>query len=898
MTLLYPFLTDESPGLEEVGGKAMSLISMTRLGLPVPSGFVLTVAFFQPWLDLVAASTEWSQVLGHAPQDLEQNCDAAKALCMGLKLDAERHEILAQALASLGIADQPCLFAVRSSSPEEDLEQLSFAGGYATVLGVRDDDLEDAIRRTFASAFDSRVLLYKQEHGLAVDRPRIAVIVQQQILAETAGVAFSMNPANNCYDEVIINANFGLGESVVGGMVSPDSFTVEKGSCTILGKKIGQKETSVWLKPGGGTFLQPSASRAQPCLSDQQVLELTDMIARVEGYYQRPVDIEWAFGRANGSDRKLYLLQARPITTYVPLPEELLTPPGKPKRVYLDLTLVKWGMHNPVSVMGMDYLAVANAGMLRTAFGPDLESDVVNAIRPTLGGRVYVNASISLKMQGIKRLVGSFRLMDASTADIFEHIDEKEYTLEQLPPSLRGTAFRMIRHNLGTLLGGLQALRRPAQYKRKYLQAEERLRTDLGGQADRGPALTTREFASSTMDLMADYISVFFALLLATEIARSRLNRLFKDEAPEIQEQLNYLERALPNNVTIEMGLSMHRLSSYPELCECGSGKEFASRLQAGAFSPELLRAWDAFMASYGFRTPMEMDPAAPRFYEQPARFFEQLRTMAESADAEHNPQAIFDRAVAQRRDAYQALLQLARQRGKGKAKRFQRNYDILIEFAGYRETPKYFYVLMTDLFRRRVLAAAESLVQDGRLDHPQQAFDLTMDEFDRALIDPSLDLRALAEKNTRFLRRLGHVRGFPRVIDSRGKILRPPRKEVREGELAGDPISPGTVLGRAKVLHQPDEKPVLPGEILVTRTTDPGWTPLFLNAAGIILEVGGMLQHGALVAREYGKPCVSGLENATEVLQDGQMVELDGTNGIVRLIQEIKNDRLDPTLE
>jgi pyruvate,water dikinase len=130
-------------------------------------------------------------------------------------------------------------------------------------------------------------------------------------------------------------------------------------------------------------------------------------------------------------------------------------------------------------------------------------------------------------------------------------------------------------------------------------------------------------------------------------------------------------------------------------------------------------------------------------------------------------------------------------------------------------------------------------------------------------------------------------VNDFPRVIDSRGRILRPPKREAGEGELAGEPISPGVVQGKVKVLHQPDEKPILPGEILVTRATDPGWTPLFLNAAGIVLEVGGMLQHGALVAREYGKPCVSGLVDATKILLDGQVVEVDGGNGIVRLVSE-----------
>jgi pyruvate,water dikinase len=139
--------------------------------------------------------------------------------------------------------------------------------------------------------------------------------------------------------------------------------------------------------------------------------------------------------------------------------------------------------------------------------------------------------------------------------------------------------------------------------------------------------------------------------------------------------------------------------------------------------------------------------------------------------------------------------------------------------------------------------------------------------------------------ENTHYLRKFKHVHEFPRIIDSRGKILRPPLKEAGENEYIGEPISPGSAIGEVKVLHSPDEKPVLPGEILVTRATDPGWTPLFLNAAGVILEVGGMLQHGALVAREYGKPCVSGLIDATEILKDGQLVEIDGTSGVVRLM-------------
>ena len=198
MDLTYPFTTDETPELTQVGGKAMSLILMTQRGLPVPPGFVLSVAFFEPWLEAIRQTAEWAKALNSPPEALKRRCDALKALCRDLELDDKRKAALARALEALTEHTDSSLFAVRSSSPEEDLEELSFAGGYETVLGVKEGALEDALRRSFASCFDERVFVYKQEHGLAVDEPRIAVIVQKQIAAETAGVAFSLNPINNC----------------------------------------------------------------------------------------------------------------------------------------------------------------------------------------------------------------------------------------------------------------------------------------------------------------------------------------------------------------------------------------------------------------------------------------------------------------------------------------------------------------------------------------------------------------------------------------------------------------------------------------------------------------------------------------------------------------------------
>jgi pyruvate,water dikinase len=887
MEWVFSFATEETPELGEVGGKAMSLIHSTQHDLPVPTGFVLTVAFFEPWLEQIQATAEWKQVLESSPQELQQNCKAVKALCEDLRMDRAHRDALAQAVTLLDVNGRPSRFAVRSSSPEEDLEQLSFAGGYETVLGVGERDVEDAVRRCFASAFDDRVFLYKQEHGLAVDRPRIAVIVQQQIPAETAGVAFSLNPVNNCYDEAVVNANFGLGESVVAGQISPDSYLVDKVTRTILERKVGKKETSVWLATDGGTVQAPAPFRTELCLSDGQVLELADLVLQVEERYRKPMDIEWAFAGENGARQQLYLLQARPITAYVPLPESMLTAPGEPKRLYGDVTLAKWGMGAPLSVMGTDYMQIANAAMLRLTMGKDVSQEVIRQTRLAIEGRTYANVSNSLKLEGKKRVVTLFREMDDLSAEIIENIDEAEYVPDKLPPVLKGLMFKMVRSNLGTLWKGLQAYRHPAEFGPMYLESIEKLRADLAQIAERGDELTIREFAQRTMERMMLDADLFFPVIFAAVIAKSRIGSLFKDDREEVRDRVLYLERALPHNVTIAMGLAMYDLSRFPEIAQSRSREAFVTGLRERSLSREFLEAWDAFMAEYGFRTPMEMDPATSRFYERPVQFYEQLRTLALNTDASNSPQAIFDSARTEREESYQELLQVAQQKGKRKAKQFARNYQILVELGGFRETPKYCFILITDLFRRRVLEAAQSLVDAGRLDQVQQVFELTIDELDRALVDPALDLRALAEENTRFLKKLQHVLEFPRLIDSRGKILRAPRKEAGEGELAGEPISPGVVQGKVKVLHRPDEKPVLPGEILVTRATDPGWTPLFLNAAGIVLEVGGMLQHGALVAREYGKPCVSGLESATELLHDGQVIELDGANGIIRLLSQ-----------
>lgn len=888
--LVYHFSTETAPSLAEVGGKGLSLIRMSQAGFAVPAGFVLTAVFFQPWFEQLHQSGLWTAVLNSAPYERQTTCEAAKIAALRYEYSPQQQDVLAaagQTLVQAGVS----LFAVRSSSPEEDLEGASFAGGYETSLGVTPDCLEAAVRHSFVSCLDERIFVYKQEHGFDVTRPRIAVVVQQQIAADTAGVAFSLNPLNNCYDEVVINANFGLGESVVSGAVTPDTFVVDRVQQTILSREIGRKETAVYLQDQGGTMEKTGDGAQRPSLTDDQAVEIAQLTGEVEAVYGKPIDIEWAY-----ADETLYLLQARPITAYYPLPEVMITPPGARKILYADKTLLKQGINEPLSVMGTDLLKLTDEMLSDFVGGVAASADIINGLGRTFDGRMYLNVSNNMKLQGYNRIVREYRVMDVGASDILANIDKDEYLPDELPPALKGMIWKALKRNLRPLSKAFKAFRRPDEYKADVAAAVAHMRQEIEQEFDQPQSF--RSLAQKILHHYLAYMDTAMASLLVSELARMRLKRLLKKEPESVQQKVVYLERALPDNVTIEMGLAMYQLAQFPEIMACESGKQFAQRLRAGDCSPEFLAAWNHFMANYGFRCPKELDLGTPRYSEQPAQFFTQLRALAENSDPDTNPERVFDRSQAERETVFQELLAVVARRSRRKARTFRRQYHHLVNFGGMRESHKYHIIWVLNLLRQRVRTVAEELVANGRLDTTQQVFDLTIDQLDQALADPNLDLRALAYENTAYLRRLAHVREFPRIFDSRGKILRPSPRPARDGELVGQPISPGVVQGPIKVLHTPDEKPVLPGDILVARATDPGWTPLFANAGAIILEVGGLLQHGSLVAREYGKPCVAGVHNVTHLLQDGQMVEIDGFAGTIRSLTGAAKSEAPPPRE
>ncbi len=868
MSTIFPFTSSTLPALDQAGGKALALMQMTAAGMPVPPGLVLTVRFFEPWIESLKQSQAWGGLT--RGEDIAQTARALQTLCRSLELTPAQRSELEAALETFRAEHGAGLFAVRSSSPEEDLEGASFAGGYETTLGVRLEGLEAAIRHSFASSFDERVFIYKKERGFRMDQPRIAVVIQQQVDAEAAGVAFSLNPLNNCYDEAVINANYGLGESVVAGEADPDLFVVDRLRGEIIETRVGAKQSVIRLNAEGGTVQSIQPNQAQTAITPTQALELTRLLEKVEAYYQKPVDIEWAL--AGG---KIYLLQARPITAYLPLPPEMVTAPGQPKRLYANSTLIEQGLQEPLSVLGTDFLG----HVLNKVGGPVAEGAIgLDGVTFTAGGGYYMNVSHAMMMGMKNAALAPGSMGDPRVTETLDGIDMRQYTRGELPQKLKAMRGQMVFKMLPMVKGVLEAYFRPAQVLARYQAAlpEENRRLDTFA-AD---GLSLAGQAAALTNLLTFFYGDYgIPMILAAQLAQQRIKGLFKAEAAQVQDHLINLGIALPGNKTTEMGEAMYALAADPELKRFDGAADFLSALKQGSVAPDFARHWETFLAEFGFRCPGEIDPATPRPYENPAGLFEQLKSMHAGGET-----SFFDAARAKREAAYQTLYVLARQ--KGKARAFERYYKRWLTFGGYRETPKYYIIKVVDLFRRQALAVARKFVAAGRLDTPEQIFDLTIADIDRAVNDPSLDLRALARERSAPIQKIRKSKLTARMIDSRGKIFYPPRKAAADGALSGVPISPGVAQGRVKVLHAANEKSLLPGEILVARATDPGWTPLFINAAGIILEIGGALQHGAVVAREYGIPCVSGLDDATHLLKDGQLVEVDGSNGVVRVLE------------
>ena len=866
LPLVVSLESAEAPVLAEVGGKAASLIRLHQAGFEVPPGSVFTTAFFEPWLAEVRASSAWASVVDAEGADLDQRCAPLKQWAGELELVAEQRVVLDRVAAGLGASR----YAVRSSSPEEDLSGASFAGLYETILGVDAGSLEDAVRRCFGSCLNPRVLAYKREKGFEDFDPKIAVIVQELVDSEVAGVAFSLNPLTNDFDEVLINASWGLGEALVQGEITPDATVVDAVNGEIVEQRLGDK---------GGD--RPD----EACLDRGRVAEIKDTVKGVEALYGEPVDVEWAYA-ADG----LKVLQARPITTYVPLHDSLQTAPGAPRRLYMDRYLAEGiTMSEPISPMADDAMETLVRMFMAWVFGRPPGALDCGAWGLHLGcGRIYMDISMYLHLVGDneEQLAKLSEEGNQLMAQVILSPEIDRYRVETPPRHLRLP--RLLGH-LPRLLWNMRravtTLIRPAlnrsRFEREYAAAIESLDAWMARPPD--PSRSVAETFQEDLDRAGStVIESSYPAILHAVVSMFRIRALADADSPE---QVEWAETIAggghEDDMIVEMGVAIYELAMVLPPSDFEDVDALEDRLRARDLPEAFLERWDAFVARYGCRGPLEMEIANPKYREAPSLALRQMAHIRAAGGA-FDPREMRRRQIARREEAYGKLRAALPPR---KARRLTKHYDTCTRYASSRELFKHHLMQVNERLRALLLHRADEFVAAGRLDRREQVFELRMEDVDRAAEDPDFDVRAAVAERGAFARRVrARVRHFPMCIDSRGRILRPP-PVYEDGALVGGALSPGVARGPVRVLNDPFEKRVRPGDILVAVTTDPGWTPLFLNAAGIILEIGGALQHGALIAREYGKPCVTGIQDVTTRFEDDQIVEVDGDAGVVRFV-------------
>lgn len=872
------------------GGKAANLGELLGAGFPVPDGFCLTTGAYR----LAAAASGVNKLLETSADVVEEFgteehraalAARARDLLLGAAVPADVERSLRAAYSALG-PDVPV--AVRSSATTEDLPFASFAGqqdSYLNVVGP--DALLDAVRRCWASLWTDRAVSYRAAAGFDIGTAALAVVVQEMVDAEAAGVMFTANPVTGRRREAVIDANPGLGEAVVSGAVDPDHFVVDLATRAVLARRPGRKELAVRAVRGGGTERVPAVREPAPglCLTDGQLKALARLGGDVEDHFGQPQDIEWALD----SSGTIRLTQSRPITTLYPVPHRRDGAAGE--RAYFCLSLAQ-GLTRPLTPMGLAAFRLIGAGAARRAGVPVTRAADGPPPYADPGLRLFVDVTAVLHSRFGRMVVPRvFDVMEARSAAVLRELTkDPRFALGQ--KSALPVAARLAGIALRTRMPGsvLQAIVRPEESLRRLSRLGERI----------SAAVRPSETAGRTPEQRLDWVewlltgpailivpavlpapAVGFAMLA---LARSLLVDTLRPT------ELETVLRGLPGNVTTEMDLELWQLAvrlkkdlPSAELFGEQDVSEVARCYLSGTLPQVAQAELAAFLARWGHRAVGEIDVGMPRWSEDPRHLIGVLANYLRLEDPELAPTVQFARGA---RDAEAMIRQLAaraRRRGRLRGRLVELCLRRARQLAGCRELPKFRIVEVLAAVRRELALVGEDLAASGRTDQPGDIFFLDTVEAREGL--HGTDLRALVAGRRNEYERELRRRHVPRLLLSDGTEPEAvaPAAPSQDGALSGSPASSGVVTARARVVLDPVGAHLEPGEILVAPSTDPGWTPLFLTAGGLVMEMGGANSHGAVVAREYGIPAIVGVQDATLLISTGELVTLDGAAGTVR---------------
>lgn len=876
-----------------VGGKGANLGAMLRAGLPVPAGFCVTVAAYHAvTAGAEAALAGQLAVLESGdPESLEQTSQAIRAAIETLPIPDELVLAIAGALAELAPRDHglPPPVAVRSSATAEDLPDASFAGQQETLLNVRGvAEVLAAVRRCWSSLWTPRAIAYRQRQGIDHMGVALAVVVQMMVEAEAAGVLFTADPVSGHRGRLVVNGAWGLGEGVVSGLVSPDSWLLDR-SGEVLAATPGAKTQLVAYDERGGTVVLPvpPLRQEQPCLGHEQLRALARLALAAEAHFGSPQDLEWAL--AGG---RMYLLQSRPITTLFPLPEP--APGDGQSHLYLSVNAFQ-GVMEPFTPMGMSIFHELGAFLRDLTRGRFIPSD--SPLLVEAAGRAYVDATYALRHPIGRRLIQiPFRATDPAT-------------IAALAPLLAEPGRFPRRTSLGWTLGAiaatlwrarpllrrlLRSLRHPERAREQAIAAVEARMAALE-ELSRRPRtlgermLMVRLLIRAGVPGIAGRLVPLVAPGMASMLLLERLAGRWGLEPGLVMA----MRQGLTGNPTTEMDLALWSLAqglradpAARERFARDDDRALAEAFRSARLPASLQEGLGDFLARYGHRGVREIDVGMPRWSETPQYILNALRNYLALDDPTLAPDRRFAAMVDAAEQARAKLLAAARAQRGGAVKAAVLGFLArrLRALVGLREGPKFWGVRMFALIRAVLQGAGDDLARRGLIGQADDIFFLRLAEVEAVAAGAAPPFQGLvAERRARYGQEL--QRKPPRVITSEGEVIQARRPTPVADGLQGIGVSPGVAEGKVRVILDPQGARLEPGEILVAPSTDPAWTPLFLTAGGLVMEAGGMLSHGSVVAREYGIPAVVGVAEATGHLHTGQRVRIDGAAGVVELL-------------
>lgn len=853
-----------------VGGKGANLGELSRMeGIWVPEGFCVTTEAYK---NIIGRTPKLHALLEQLSQlkveEVENICAISKKIrdaIEGTPIGKDVAEAVTEHLAKLG---ENNAYAVRSSATAEDLPTASFAGQqdtYVNIIGK--EEILMHIRKCWASLFTDRAVIYRMQNAFDHHQVSLAVVIQKMIFPEAAGILFTADPVTGNRKIVSVDASFGLGEALVSGLVNADNYTVRSG--TILEKKISTKKLAIYAAKNGGTEQREikSEQQKQQALTDKQILDLERIGRTIEEHFGCPQDIEWCV-----ADDALFIVQSRSITTLFPIPQEN----DQDYHVYVS-TGHQQMMTDAMKPLGLSFFLLVTPARMRTA-GGRLFVDIAPNLATPAGRNVMLNV-----------LGKSDPLFRDALTTIVERGDipllPPDDTKEQDPTTGKKAAalpnYQVQIDYDPTIVPGL-IQRSEASIK----ELKHGIRTNSGTEL--------LNYILEDIQILKKSISdpQTFAVIMTGMNAASWMNETMHEWLGE-KNVADTLSRSVPNNVTSEMGLELLDIADvirpYPQVIEYleqVKDEDFLEELEKFDGGKETRDAMEAYLRKYGMRCAGEIDITRTRWSEQPTVLLPMILSHLKNF-APGESKRKFEHGKLEAANKERELLARVKQLpdGEQKATETKQKIDLIRNFAGYREYPKYSIVHRYFVYKQALMKEAQQLVQAGVLQEKEDMYYLTFEELRDVVRTRTLDYQIIRKRKDEF--NVYEKLTPPRVFTSDGEIVtgKYTREHLPAGALVGLAVSSGLIEGRARVIVNMEDANLEEGDILVTPFTDPSWTPLFVSIKGLVTEVGGLMTHGAVIAREYGLPAVVGVENATKLIKDGQRIRVHGTEGYVEIL-------------